>query len=220
MGKNKPIVSFTGEGFVKVTPNQAVVTLTVHARSNDCVGDAITKQTKQKSDLLGFLRGLKVDDKNILSSGYTNGPELEYDNTRHKNLETGWFLATESVTVRVATELAGKVSGGASKWAKVDSTSFVVSRTLARETREKATEIAIADAEAKASKRAARLSLKLGDLVGFVEGGNGQTPQPQMNRMHSLALAAGAEAYDGSDASLSVGEAEISAAVVLTYELK
>ncbi len=218
MGKNKTVVSFAGEGFVKVTPNQAVVNLTVNARSNASPEDAVAAQCKRKNSLLEFLQRLKVDDKNILSSGYTNGPELEYDSTKHKNVETGWFLATESVTVRVETALAGKVSGGASKWAKVDGTTFVVSRTLARKTQEEATEIAIADAEAKAAKRATRLKLTLGKLVGFVEGGSGQTPQPQMNRQYSLA--GGAEAHSDSQSSLSVGEAEISASVVLAYKLK
>lgn len=215
MGKNKPVVSFDGEGVVTVVPDQAVISLAVNARTNTSLEQAVAKQAEQKASVLGLLKALSVETKNISSSGYASGPETEYDNGKQKN--TGWFVVNETVTVKVPTALAGKVAGRTSKWAEVNGVQFVVSRDLTKKSREDATELAIADAEAKAQARAARLKLTLGKLVGFTEG-RVSNSRPQMHR--AMAFAAAEAIGGGPDADLNEGETEVSATVVLTYKLK
>ena len=213
MAKNKTLVTFDGEGTVTAIPDQVTVSLTVEAKTDTSLQRAVSKQAEQKKSLYELLKQLGVENKNVSSSNYQSAPETEYDNGKHK--KTGFFVATESVVVKVPVALANKVVGQSSKWAEVSGIQVGLSRELANVKREEALELAITAAEAKAAKRATRLGLTLGKIVGFNEGRSSNS-SPKMYRMASLG---GAESVD-SNAELNEGESEVSATVTLTYKLK
>jgi len=211
---DKPIytVTITGEGVVSAVPNQVDIFMTIEASSTTNQKDALRDQATKVKQVIDFLRKEGVADKNITTQSYQFGPQYEYDRQTSKRKLVG-YKATQRLKIRVPRVFGGSIIDGISKLVFINQVRFVLSNR--KELLEVAVNSAIADAKAKAQRRASTLGIKLGAILGYREG---TSRSPQL-RFKGRALAMSADVVEDVAPSLPAGEAEIRSFVSVTYEL-
>jgi len=203
-------VTVMGEGTVSAIPDQVNLFVNIDSFSKGSQQAAMRRQAEKTEIVLSILGQAGVDTRDggdVTTLNYRFGPKYEYDRTQKKNVLTG-FVATQHLKIRTSLSAAGEVIDVISNHASVNQVSFVVSSR--DELLEMAANLAIDDAQARAKRRAEKLGIELGVIVGFQEG-NSFSPMPIM--------AKGISAMRVAVPQLPAGETEIRATVSVTYEL-
>lgn len=204
-------VSFSGEGKVLAKPDIAVIDLSI-------VTEAPTSKAAQNSNsiksqkVVNFLKGQKIDDKDVKTVAYNIYPQYNYP--RIGKPEITGYQVNESLEVKirnldkVSLILDGVVAAGANQ---VGNLIFKIDdpEKLKAQARVKA----IADAKAKANELRGQLGIGLGKIVNFSENAGGY-PMPVMYDTQALGRGGGV------GPSLPSGENEITVDVTLTYQIK
>jgi uncharacterized protein len=217
------VISVSGEGEVFAVPDRATFSVTVREEGKD-VSDAQDKATKKSNDIIAYLKGAGVEEKDIKTINYNVNPKYEYSQgvctqfscPPSKQTLVG-FEVYQSLEVKVqdpkkAGELLSGVGGkGASE---VSGLSFTIEDE--DELKSEARAEAIADAEAKAEELAAQLGVKIVRVVGFSENEGGGYP------LYYTKTALMADGRGGAEAApeLPTGENKIQSTVNVTYEIR
>lgn len=220
-------INVAGEGEVFAVPDTATFSVTVQERAK-VVATAQTAATKKANDIIAYLKGEGVDEKDIQTTEYNVNPEYEYTNgvctsgycQPGKQTLTG-FLVTQTLSVKVKdTEQAGDLLSGVGSLgaSQVSGLSFTIDdeEALQAEARDKA----IADAEAKADELARALGVSIVRVVGFNE--NAYQPYYAYGRGGVAMDAANQEvmAAKAPSPELPVGQNKITSNVNITYEIR
>jgi len=223
--------SINVEGVAEVTavPDVGVFNFAVEAEAED-VATAQEQSGEKINDIMGYLKSEGgVEEKDIKTTGYNTYPRYEYPQTRciggdcDRERVLQGYVVTQNVQVKVRdTENAGNlISGVGSRGAtNMSGLSFEVDDLEAK--KEEARLLAVADAKGKAKRLAEELDVRLGDILNFSDGG-GMYPVAYEGRGGAVAMDMAMEesAVNGSFApQISVGEDEITARVMITYEIK
>lgn len=207
---DEPVVVVTGEGLVKVTPDQAWVTLAVEARSKD-PKTAQAQAAKAMSAVQARLLEAGVAKEAIRTLSY--GLHLESDWVDGKQVTRG-YVARNTIEVRLdditrvgeIIDLAIDNGANAVHGIRFD----VKSRdTLERE----ALKRAAADARARAEAAAAGVGATLGRVVRIEQPSASVYPMPSSPMMMR-------ESAQADKTPVVAGEIEIRAAVTLTATIK
>jgi len=223
------ISSINVDGVAEVTavPDVGVFTFAVEAEAEDAAtaqqqsGETINEITAYLTSEGG------VAENDIKTTGYNVYPRYEYERVecfgpdcdRERVLKG--YVATQNVRVKVQeTDRAGELIAdvGSRGATNVSNLSFEVDDIEAK--KEEARLLAIADAKEKAGRLADELGVRLGDVLSFHDGGGGYPVPPiAESRMarDTVGLGGAEEAFSPE---ISVGEDEITARVVITYEIK
>ena len=203
------LMTFEGESKVTLVPDQVQIDFVVKARNNDGQ-KARAEQAASATKALEFLKGASVPEKNVKMCGYSYQPVYEWRRNGENNDQFfAGYLVEQSFRVTAPVVGAPDLIDGITNQGFIGSVQFLVSN--ADQVREQTLKSAIADAKAKAKKRAGELDIKLGKIVGYSE-----------LRGHDYSR------YDGGPRAASarsggppvpVGESEIRISVQLTYEL-
>lgn len=200
------VIQVNGEGVVNAAPDELLVSLTVQARA-DKVQAAVSQQAQKMQALLAFLKKSGVEDKAVSTSSYWYGAEYDYQN--NKQVLKG-FASRQQLQVRLPLAKGGAVLEGIAAYGTVDGTTFAVSNL--KELQEQAVNLAIDDAQSRAKRRAEKLGVRLGSVLGFNESGSAPARPRFEKAMRASAMADAAP-------ELPAGEAEIHMSVSVTYEL-
>ena len=203
------MVSFSGEGKVKVAPDTAKVDIGLVTEGKD----TITVQNENSSKINAVIKFLKengIEEADIKTSSYSLSPKYDYN--KGKSTLAGYILNQGlTVTVRkldkIGEVLDGAVSSGANR---VDSVSLFLDKP--EELKNKAREEAVKQAKEKAMAAAKIAGFKLGRLVNFSEGFSGEPPV----FFESMAVKGGAI----SAPQIEPGTQEIKVNITLTYLIK
>jgi len=218
-------ISVSGMGEVFAVPDRATFTVTVREESKD-VADAQEKATKKSNDIISYLKGAGVEEKDIKTVSYNVNPKYEYSQgvcTQYscppsKQTLVGFEVwQTLEVKVQDPKKAGDLLSGVGSKGAsEVSSLSFTIEDedALKAEAREQA----IAEARAKADQLADQLGVKVVRVVGFSEDSYGYPPMPYYSR-GGVAMDA-AQEVKLSAPELPAGENKITSSVNITYEIR
>ena len=204
-------VSFNGEGKVVAKPDIAKVNLSI-------VTDALTSKSAQDENsrkskaVADFLKGQRVEDKDIKTTGYNINPKYKYPQHGGQPTITG-YQVNQSMEVKVrdldkvSAILDGVVSAGVNQ---VNSLSFEIDEPekLQAEARQKAIE----DAKNKAKELEDQLGVDLGKIVNFSES-TGGFPGP-------IYYEVAKGGFGGDGPALPTGENEIVVSVTLTYQIR
>ena len=180
-----PMLSTSGQGEAKVTPDRASVMLNIQTRATTAAAAASDNAARTRAvlDAVGKL-GLSRDQ--LSTEGYTVYPEMQYDKNGGVPRVSGYVVTN---TVRAETkrpEQAGAIvdaalSAGANM---VNSLSFFASSI--DEARRQAVAAAVASARADAEAMARAAGGTLGALVELSTGGPTVPPRP----MYDMAVRA------------------------------
>lgn len=218
-------ISVSGMGEVFAVPDMATFSVTVREEAKE-VADAQDKATKKSNDIIAYLKGAGVEEKDIKTISYNVNPKYEYSQgvcTQYscppsKQTLTG-FEVYQMLEVKVqdpkkAGELLSGVGGkGASE---VSGLSFTIEDE--DQLKSDAREEAIADAEAKADELADQLGVNIIRVVGFYEDSGGYQPYAYGKggiAMDSMAVREAAPAPQ-----IPAGENKIVSNVNITYEIR
>lgn len=205
--KIQPLVNVTGEGIVKIVPDQVTINLTVEnsgkelipvKNENDTAVDAILKQLKQ----------MGIQEKDIQTQRVNLNKNYDYNTKEYQ------FRASQSITVllRDLSKYDALITDLLTKGLnRIDGITFGSSKMddLLRQARVKAIE----NAKEKATEYAGALNQKIGKAIQIQEPGQNYNPIP-------VYRAAKMESFDaGGNQTLAVGELEITTSVIVAFEL-
>lgn len=172
-----PILSTSGQGEAKVTPDRASVMLNVQTRATTAAAAASDNATRTRA-VLDAVAKLGLSRDQLSTEGYTVYPEMQYDKNGAAPRVSGYVVTN---TVRAETkrpEQAGAIvdaalAAGANM---VNSLTFYASSI--DEARRQAVAAAVASARADAEAMARAAGGTLGALVELSTGGPTVPPRP------------------------------------------
>lgn len=219
-------ITVSGEGEVTAVPDTATFSVTIQERAQT-VAAAQEVATERSNEIVDFLKGEGIEDRDIKTTDYSVYPEYEYE-TRvcsaneycvpgRQNLVG--YNVSQTVTVKVRdTEKAGDLLSGVGTLgaSQVSGLSFTIDDEDAL--KEEARDQAIAMAKEKAEALADSLDVRIVRVVGFSEDGY-YPPMPYAyGRGASMDMAVAQEAKAAP--ALPVGENKIYSNVTITYEIR
>jgi len=202
------IVSVTGEGTVKIIPDQVTIRMSVENSGDDPVA-LKTVNDRAVNDVLNFIKQNGVESKDVQTQHVTLNKRYDY------NTKTYSYQAKQTITVLLKDlkKYDGLISGLMTKGInRIDGISFGTSQleTLKSEARK----LAVSNAKEKAVEYAGVLNQTVGKAIQINEQGSYSPPMP-FYRAEAMAFSA-----DGVGETLAVGEMEVKATIQVVFELK
>ena len=177
-------ISVQGEGEVFAVPDIATFSVTIQEEKDD-VQAAQETATAKANDIILYLKGEGIEDRDIKTADYSVYPQYDWvqDSTREgvytpgRQVLRGYQVSqTISVKVRDTEKAGGLLSGVGSRGASnVSGLSFTIDDEDALKA--DARKMAIEDARAKAEELAGQLGVRLVRITGFYEDSSGY-PMP------------------------------------------
>jgi uncharacterized protein len=206
------MISITGHGEVRATPDIAIITMGVLS-SAATAREALDINTKSMTDLMSALKTANIEAKDIMTSNFNVAPRYDYGQNNGQPPKLAGYDVSNNVTVTlrkidgVGNVLDKAVTSGSNQ---INGISFAIANPLAAT--DEARKLAVRDATRKAQLYATSATVNLGNIVSISEGGgNYQPPVPMQAKMM---------AADSAPVPIAQGEQVISAEVNITWELK
>ncbi len=208
------LMTLTGTGEVSAEPDTAIVTIGVVEEAKTA-RDALSANTEAMTGVMETLKGQKIADKDIQTSGFSISPRYVYPkNGEDQPPKVVAYQVSNQVTVKVRDldalgGLLDKVVSAGSN--RISGISFTIDD--AQEMEDEARRRAVADARRKAELYAKAAGVKLGDVRQISEAGGAQPPMPMMRTMAMEAKADGA-------VPVARGEQTITVRVNIAWEIE
>lgn len=220
-------ITVSGEGEVSAVPDMATFSVTIQERAKT-VAAAQEVATEKSNDILAYLEGEGIDEKDIQTADYSVYPEYEYQTTEvcrdgycgpGKQVLVG-YQVSQTITVKVRdTEQAGDLLAGVGERgaSQVSGLSFTIDDEEALQNA--ARDEAIADAKDKAQELARSLGVKVVRVVGFSENGS-YPPTPYAYGRGGTAMDMAVAQEAKAAPAIPAGENKIFSNVTITYEIR
>lgn len=218
------VITVQGEGKADAKPDIGMFSFSVLADGKDAA-EAQTKSATSINDIVAYLKGAGVEEKDIKTENYNLNPKYRYDAKPcslsycpPSNPVLDGYEVSQTVTVKVrALDKAGDlISGVGGKGAtNISSLQFTLddSSVLKADARAKA----IADAKEKADKLAKDLGVHIVRMTGFWEDQGGVYPMTDGYRAMDTKSSAG---FAPVAPSMPTGENTVNSTVSITYEVR
>ncbi|MCE9585559.1 SIMPL domain-containing protein [Candidatus Nomurabacteria bacterium] len=220
--KNINVISFTGHGEVNAVPDIANISFTIHKEAKT-VKEAQDSVAQIENKSLSFLRGNKIEDKDIKTQNASFNPKYDYTNPCLNSYprpcdpvspKIVGYEAYESISVKIRnTDNVGTIMQGLGSLSVTDLSGPNFSIDDEDALKAEARKQAIDDAKEKAKSLARDLGVHLGKITSFNENGN--YPMP-MYAKTDMAMGSSAPAV----AELPKGENTITSDVTITFEIR
>jgi len=210
-GKLPRIISLSGHGEVRATPDIAYVTSGVMTQGATAA-EALAANTRAMTDLFSALKDAGIEDKDIQTSNFSVQPRFDFSNNQAPKM-VGYDVSN-NVTVKLrkvdtlGALLDKMVQSGSNQ---ISGISFDVSKP--DDKMDEARKLATEDATRKAKVYAEAMGIQLGGVVQVSEGGASQPPMPLVRGKVMMADAA-------PPVPVAAGEQVIAADVNVTWEIK
>lgn len=219
-------ITVSGEGEVMAVPDTATFSVTIQERAQT-VAAAQEVATGRSNEIVDFLKGEGIEERDIKTADYSVYPEYEYHDTASadgvyrpgRQVLVGYNVS-QTITVKVRdTEQAGDLLSGVGSLgaSQVSGLSFTIDDedALKNEARDKA----IAMAKEKADALAKSLGVRVVRVVGFSEDGS-YYPAPYAYGRGGATLDMAVAQEAKAAPALPVGENKIYSNVTITYEIR
>ncbi len=206
----QPQISVSGEGKIKVVPDEAIISIAVETKGEE--SSKVKKENDSSIDrVLKFLKSTKIDQKNIKTERVSLYPQYDYQ--KKKN----YYYASQTISIylkdlsQYEAIMSGLIDAGVNR---VNGVAFQSSQmeTLKSDARKKA----VADAKKKAEDFAGALGQKVGRAI-VVSDNSQPIYNPPMYR--NVMMEAKMEG-DMAQETLAIGEIEINTNVNITFVLE
>ena len=218
-------ISVSGTGDVFAIPDTATFSVTVQEDAKD-VKSAQDAATKKSNDIIAYLKGAGIAEKDIQTADYSVSPQYDYS---REVCSSGYcppgkptlsgYRVSQTLTVKTKdTKKAGELLSGVGSRgaAQVSGLSFTIDNqdVLEAQARDKA----IKDARSKAEALAKSLGVSLVRVVGFSENSGGYPIYFAKTMAMDAGERGGPEATPAPD--IPAGQNKITGNVSIMYEIK
>ena len=213
-GEDNNLISVTGTGDVYTTPDVGVVDISVVTEKVD-ISSAMQENTQKMNDIISFIKGEGVDEKDIKTTNFSINPIYQYDRNGKRSLVDYEISQNLNIKIRDLTKVGDILSGATAKGANsVGDLSFTVDND--DQIKENAKTLAIADAKAKAKTLEKALGVKFIKIVNYSE--SSYTPTPIYN--YAMDQKVMSTSAGGSSLTIETGQNKITSTVTITYSIK
>ncbi len=204
-----PMVMVTGEGIVKVVPDQVTIKSRIEHEGDDAA------EVKRKNDVvvdkvIKYLKSEGIPEKNIQTDYISLNKNYNY------NEKTYSYAANQSISIKLEDLkkyekiMSGLLDAGLNR---IDGIQFKSSEI--EKHKSEARKIAVLDAQRKAKEYTAPLNQSIGKAISISENEVNYFP-PMYRGMEMMKASSDA----GEQQTLAPGEMEVSAKVTVGFELK
>ena len=214
---NQDRFAVTGSGTVYAKADIANIVVGFKSGVKKTAAEATAENTKKMNNIIGALKKLDIEEKDIQTTEYTLSPV--YNWTNEKGQELVGYEVSQNLTVKIrdlnkiGDVIARTTEQGANQ---IGSVNFTIDDEF--ELRNQARALAIKKAQEKARLIAEQSGMKLGKIKGFSEGSNDATPILYSNA--KVMLSQEGAGMDLSEPLIPSGQNEIKVDVTLMYEVR
>ncbi len=207
----QPQISVSGEGKIKVVPDEAVISIAVETKGEE------SAKVKKENDVvvdkvLKYLKSTKINPKDIKTERVSLYPSYDY------NKKKNYYMATQTISITLRDLSTYDVLMDELVKAGVNRVNGVTFQSSEIEKlKSEARVMAVADAKKKAEDFANALGQKVGKAIVITDNSS-PIYNPPYYRANVMMMEAKADG--GSGETLSVGEIEINTFVNITFALE
>ncbi|SHG58015.1 hypothetical protein SAMN05443549_10513 [Flavobacterium fluvii] len=208
--KQVPMVNVSGEGKLKVAPDQASISVSIETKGTKAA-DVKQENDKKMDAILKFIKKSNIATEDFQTQRISLNPNYDADKKKYS------YIATQSVQIllrdlsKYDVLMEGLVNEGINR---IDNVEFKSSKMA--QLQSDARKLAIKDAKAKAEDFVSVLGQKVGKALLIQDNSQGYHPQPRVYAMKaSMAMDESA-----SRETLAIGEIEITANVSVSFVLE
>ena len=210
-GKMPRIISLSGHGEVRATPDIAYVTSGV-VTQGVTAAEALAANTKAMTDLFAALKDSGIEDRDVQTSNFSVQPRYDFSNNQAPKM-VGYDVSNNvTVTLRKVDTLGAlldrMVQSGSNQ---ISGISFDVSKP--DDAMDEARKLATEDATRKAKVYAKAMGIELGNVMQVSEGSAAQPPMPMVRSTMMKADAA-------PPVPMAAGEQTLAVDVNVIWEIK
>lgn len=207
--KQIPMVNVSGEGKVKIAPDQALISISLESKG--IKADDVKRENDKKMDaILKFIKNSNIAKEDYQTQRVSLNPNYDYEKKKHS------YIATQTVQIllkdvsKYDTLMEGLVNEGINR---IDNVEFKSSKMIQLQSDSR--KLAIRDAKAKAEDFVSVLGQKVGKAIVISDNSQIYVPQPIMYAMKA------STAMDESTPkeTLAIGEIEITSNVSVSFVL-
>ncbi|MGE3260662.1 MAG: SIMPL domain-containing protein [Bacteriovoracia bacterium] len=215
--ENFHYVSVRGEGEIKVKPDLVNVQLQVHTKARDAKA-AQAKNAKEMARVMELLKSeLKIDAKDIQTSGFRVNPEYSYENNRQNFL--GYTVDHGlAITYRKLEKLGDMLDGLVGKGTEdvsVQLQGLTFDTEKRKEVEVQALELAMKNAQARGEALARFAKKPIRGVLRISDSSVNYQPYRPMMEMQKMARSSVADAT-----VVSAGEISVTSNVAVDYEIE
>ena len=207
--KQVPMINVSGEGKVKVIPDQASISISIETKGTKA--DDVKKENDKKMDaILKFIKKSTIAKEDFQTQRVSLNPNYDYEKKKYN------YVATQTVVIllkdlsKYDALMEGLIDAGVNR---VDNVIFKSSNML--QLQSDARKLAMKDAKAKAEDYVSVLNQKVGKAITISDNSQVYYPQPVMYAMKTMAMSDSAPRE-----TLAAGEIEITANVSVSFILE
>jgi uncharacterized protein len=209
--KQFPMISVSGEGKIKIEPDQAGISISVESKGNDAV--KVKKENDSKMDaVIKFIKKMNLPNEDYQTQRVSLNPNYDYEKKAHN------YIATQTLEINLKdlsiydTLMQGLVETGVNR---IDNVQFKSSKL--QQIQSDCRKLAVKDAKAKAEDLVSVLGQKVGKAISISDNSQGYNPQPVVYAMRAMAMDSMA---GGQQETLAPGKIEIVVNVSISFMLE
>ncbi len=205
-----PQVTVSGEGKVKITPDQAYITVSIDTKGTKAI-DVKKENDIAVEKVLQFIKKMKLPKEDVITERVALNPNYDYEKKKHNYMANQTIIIKLKDLLKYDELLEGLIDSGVNR---IDNVEFKSSKleTLQSEARK----LAMKDAKLKAEDYVSVLGQKIGKALLINDNSQAYYPQP-MYKGNMMAMAADGESAPRQ--TLAIGEIEITANVTVSFIL-
>jgi len=208
--KQIPQINVSGEGKVKVIPDEATIEVTVETKGNNA------KDVKKQNDIkieaaLKFIKKMNLAPSDFKTQRVALNPQYDYEKKKHN------YNATQTIEIllkdlsKYDELMEGLVDAGINR---IDNVTFQSSKLLQYQS--EARKLAIKEAKLKAEDYVSVIGQKVGRAMTISDNTQNYYPQPRYMAMKTMEMADMSVPRE----TLAVGEINITANVTVSFILE
>ncbi len=208
--KQIPMINVSGEGKVKVIPDQASISISIETKGTKAA-DVKAENDKKMDAILKFIKKSNIAKEDFQTQRVSLNPNYDYDKKKHN------YIATQSLQIllkdltKYDVLMEGLVNEGINR---IDNVEFKSSKMT--QLQSEARKLAMKDAKVKAEDFVSVLNQKVGKAFLISDNSQVYAPQPRMYTMKTMAM----DVAEAPRETLAAGEIEITANVSVSFILE
>ncbi len=208
--KQIPMINVSGEGKVKVTPDQVVITVSIETKGSKAA-EVKTENDKKMDAIIKFIKKSNIAKEDFQTQRVSLNPNYDYDKKKHS------YIATQSLQIllkdlsKYDELMEGLVNEGINR---IDNVEFKSSKMI--QLQSEARKLAVKDAKGKADDFVSVLNQKVGKAFLISDNSQIYVPQPRLYAMKAMDMSMESAPRE----TLAIGEIEITANVSVSFILE
>ena len=206
-----PQISVSGEGQVKVVPDQAFISVTVETKGNNAT--SVKKQNDETIEkVIQFIKKIKLPKEDVQTKRISLNPQYDYEKKKHNYNATQTLEILLKDLAQYDVLMEGLVDAGINR---INTVEFKTSQLTQYQS--EARKLAMKEAKQKAEDYVSVLAQKIGKALTISDNSQAYYPQPMYERTMMVSAMSDGEVQRET---LAIGEITIVANVSVSFMLE